>query len=660
MTRLYNKMIITWVVSLIFSGIAFGQTSTNKNKNKPPQTTFSRKTIEGKEYYFYRIEENDVLDSIGLKFDVTPDVIRQYNPEIKQAPLTEGHLLIIPVRYNTAQIANAQKTFNHIVASGETLYSLSRMYGISINRITALNPGAEEVIKIGDTLRIPQNAIVGNPIQSQDAYVYHTVAQGETLYSLSKRYRTTVNEILKENPGITPQTLRVGEVIRIASDNKELTKPQPKPEIFYYKVKGRKETIESIATEFNVTVDEILAVNGGKDKVQRGNTIAIPKKNIKAEVSQTPPVQLKRKEKAEGAPYNIALILPFMTDRPLDTRSTLYTEFYQGILLAADSMKRAGMSLNIYAIDTRGNHQYVKSQLDSLVDKDLDLIIGPVEDDDISSVAQFAKKHDINMVNPFAVKNIEAERNDKVFQCNIPHENLYTQSREKIIEEINNRHVVFIIDDSGKENSKNSYLDLIKKSLLQQERDFVEISLGQDPYMETFSEMVPNATDIMFLTNASSRSSVGKVLAPLSKLKEEKPYLNISLYGYPEWQLYTKEYINQFHQLNTTFFSRFYTLPTNSASMEIQDRFLFWFHRDMLPANPQHVLLGYDTGLFFMTALQQFGRCFDREIQTLAYPGIQTGYHFQRINNWSGFNNNNIYFIRFKPSLEIVRETITE
>ena len=80
------------------------------------------------------------------------------------------------------------------------------------------------------------------------------------------------------------------------------------------------------------------------------------------------------------------------------------------------------------------------------------------------------------MVNPFAVKNIEAERNDKVFQCNIPHENLYTQSREKIIEEINGRYVVFIIDDSGKENSKNSYLDLIKKSLLQQERDFVEIS----------------------------------------------------------------------------------------------------------------------------------------------------------------------------------------
>ena len=660
MRHLCHKTILSLVVSLILIAPAVGQTTTNKNKNRSPQTTFSRKTIEGKEYYFYRIEENDVLDSIGLKFDVTPDIIIQYNPEIKQSPLTEGHLLIIPVRYNTAQIANAQKTFDHIVASGETLYSLSRMYGVSINRITALNPGSEEVIKVGDTLKIPQNAIVGNPIQSQDAYVYHTVAKGETLYSLSKRYRTTVNHILKENPGITPETLSVGEVIRIASDNKELSQPQPKPEIFYYKVKSRKETIESVAEEFGVTVEDILAVNDGKDKVQRGNTVAIPKKVSKENATKSSVPQLNRIEKQAGEPYNIAIILPFMTDRPLDTRSTLYTEFYQGFLLAADSMKQAGMSLNIYAIDTRGNHEYVESQLKTLADKKLDLIIGPVEDDDMTSVAQFAKKHDINMVNPFAVKNNEAERNEKVFQCNISHDNLYTQSREKIIEEINDRYVVFVIDDSGKENSKNSYLDLIKKTLLQQERDFVEISLGQDPYMETFSEMVPNATDIMFLTNASSRSSVGKVLAPLSKLKEEKPQLNISLYGYPEWQLYTKEYINQFHQLNTTFFSRFYMLPTDSAAMEIQDKFLYWFHRDMLPANPQHVLLGYDTGLFFLTALQQFGRCFDREISTLAYPGIQTGYHFQRINNWSGFFNNTIYFLRFKPTLEIVRETITE
>lgn len=653
--------LLTLILLIVFAGNLSAQQSATrgKNKNKKPQTTFSRKTIEGKEYYFYRIEEEDVIDSICVKFDVTPDVITQYNPEIIDDTLAVGHLLIIPVRYNTAQIASAEKMFNHIVAAGETLYSLSRMYGVSINRITALNPGAEEVIHIGDTLRIPQNAVVGNPIQSQDAHIYHTIAAGETLYSLSKRYHTSVAEILKQNPGLDPQKLGVGEVIRIASDNKEL-QPAPKVETFNYTVKSKKETLESVAKKFGVTPEEILAVNDGKDRVQRGNTIAIPRKSKKETVREEIVQITKRKEKAAGEPFNIAIILPFMNNKPQDVRSTLYTEFYQGFLFAADSMKRRGLSLNIYALDTRGSSATIDSIVKTLPEKDLDLIIGPVENEDIERVAGFAREHDINMVNPFSVKSTEAEKNIKVFQCNIPHENLYSRSRDKIIAEIGDRYVVFVIDDSGKENGKLDHLNRIKTKLLQQERDFLEISLGQDPYMETFEDMAPGVRDVFVLTNASSRSSVGKVLAPLTKLKEEKSHINITLYGYPEWQVYTKEYINQFHRLNTTIFSRFYTLPGDSAAMQLQDKFLYWYHRDMLQANPQHVVLGYDTGIFFLEAMAQYGRNFDKEIEALSYPGIQTGYKFRRINNWSGFNNSNIYFVRFTPKLEIEREILPE
>ncbi|MCD8287512.1 MAG: LysM peptidoglycan-binding domain-containing protein [Porphyromonadaceae bacterium] len=655
MTSLVSKSTLLWILFLIFTPLAGAQTPANAGKN-PPQTTFSRKTIEGKEYYLYRVEEDDSLDSIGSRFNVTTDIIIQYNPELKQAPPAKGHLLLIPVRYNTAQIANASKTFEHIVSSGETLYSLSRMYGVSINSIISLNPEAEEVIRTGDTLHIPQNAIEGNPIQSQDTYVYHTVAAGETLYSLSIRYHTSVNGILNDNPGITPQTLAIGQVIRISSDNIDLSERQPdNDQVFYYQVKSRKETIESVAEEFGVTVEEILQVNGGKNLVEKGNRVAIPKKAGEGDIPS-----LHRREKAPGDPYNIALLLPFMNDKPLSDRSTLYTEFYEGFLLAADSMKRAGMTINLYALDTRGDNDYVKTQLDTLADKNIDLIIGPVEDNSIATVARFARQNDINLINPFVVKNDEAERNNKVFQCYIQHENLYAQSREKILDEINGRQIVFVMDDSGKENDKNGHLDLIKKSLLQRAYDFVEISLGQDPYMQSFNEMVPNASDILFFTNASTRSGVGKVLAPLMKLREENPSLKISLYGYPEWQLYTKEFIDQFHRLNTTYFTRFYVLPTDSAAMEVQDKFLYWFHKDMLPASPQHVLLGYDTGLFFLTALQQFGRNFDQQIESLVYPGIQMGFHFQRINNWSGFVNNTIYFVRFNPSFEITREIITE
>ena len=167
--RFIRLVLFVLFISSLFPTETAAQTS---NRKPAPQTTFSRKIINGKEFYLYRIEENDNIDSVCTKFEVEPEIIFQYNPETKQRDnLSEGHLLLIPVRYKTAQISNAEKIFNHIVSSGETLYSLSVIYGVSVNRIIALNPEAEEVIHVGDTLRIPQNAVEGNPRQSQDACV---------------------------------------------------------------------------------------------------------------------------------------------------------------------------------------------------------------------------------------------------------------------------------------------------------------------------------------------------------------------------------------------------------------------------------------------------------------------------------------------------------
>lgn len=660
--RFIRLVLFLLFVSSLFPTEAAAQTS---NRKPAPQTTFSRKIINGKEFYLYRIEENDNINSVCIKFEVEPEIIFQYNPETKQRDtLSEGHLLLIPIRYKTAQISNAEKIFNHIVSSGETLYSLSIIYGVSVNRIIALNPEAEEVIHVGDTLRIPQNAVEGPPIQSQDAYIYHTIAAGETLYSLSKRYRTTVESIVDDNPGIDPHHLAIGEVIRIASNNKNIeTKETPASHpqaVFYYTVKSKKETLESVARKFGTTPEEILAVNKGRNLVQKGNTVAIPKKEEQAvaPVAEEKTAAPAHRRAKQGGTYNVAVMLPFMTDREADVRSSLYTEFYEGFLLAADSMKRAGMSLRIYALDTRGSRAVVDSLIGTLAKKNLDLIIGPVENADIAAVAAFARQEGINMVNPFAVKNNEANRNPHVFQCNIPHESLYARSREKLFEEIGDKSVVFVIDDSGSENSKSDHIDRIKTKLLQEGKDFVEISLGQDPYMETFDEMLPKATDLFVLTNATGRGAVGKVVAPLAKLKDDKPRLNISLYGYPEWQMYIKEYIDPFCRLNTTIFSRFYSLPSDAMAAKVQDAFLSWFRKDMLQANPQHVFLGYDTGLFFLTALQRFGNDFENDIESVAYSGIQTCFRFRRINNWSGFDNEAILFVHFTPTFDITRETL--
>ena len=74
---------------------------------------------------------------------------------------------------------------------------------------------------------------------------------------------------------------------------------------------------------------------------------------------------------------------------------------------------------------------------------------------------------------------------------------------------------------------------------------------------------LPENSDILIISNSSTKNSVGKIIAPLTKLKDDRADLSITLFGYPEWQTYTKEYLNNFHKLNTVIFTRFYTNPTD-------------------------------------------------------------------------------------------------
>lgn len=100
----------------------------------------------------------------------------------------------------------------HIVSQGDSIYSLSRRYGISIQKIIADN-------SLEDTERL----MIGQAIVIDTDSVNHTVAPGESLYSIARRYDTTVFRILSANPSITdPAQIKVGQVIVIPFSNEKL------------------------------------------------------------------------------------------------------------------------------------------------------------------------------------------------------------------------------------------------------------------------------------------------------------------------------------------------------------------------------------------------------------------------------------------------------
>ncbi|WP_165899494.1 LysM peptidoglycan-binding domain-containing protein [Roseivirga ehrenbergii] len=107
----------------------------------------------------------------------------------------------------------------HKVMSGQTLYSLARRYGTTVTEIKAKNAELVNDLKVGQTINIPYGKPMGQaeiPIKtSVQASKTHTVAAGETLFAISQKYGVDVNEIKKLN-GLTSNALAVGQTLKIS------------------------------------------------------------------------------------------------------------------------------------------------------------------------------------------------------------------------------------------------------------------------------------------------------------------------------------------------------------------------------------------------------------------------------------------------------------
>ena len=75
----------------------------------------------------------------------------------------------------------------------------------------------------------------------------------------------------------------------------------------------------------------------------------------------------------------------------------------------------------------------------------------------------------------------------------------------------------------------------------------------------------------------------------------------------------------------------------------------------MINASPQYALLGFDTGIYFLSAIREHGKNFASQDIRPSIDRIQTDFSFQRVNNWSGFINKSFYFINFTPNFTIMK-----
>ncbi|MBN4072094.1 LysM peptidoglycan-binding domain-containing protein [Flavobacteriales bacterium AH-315-E23] len=112
------------------------------------------------------------------------------------------------------KVIEGKKYYIHKVQKGETLYGISNRYGVVIKEIVFENPLTINGLKVGETLRIGVPIIVVDPMVLDGKYIYHSIQPGETYYSLSRQYDISIETIDLANPEIVG-TLKAGATIRI-------------------------------------------------------------------------------------------------------------------------------------------------------------------------------------------------------------------------------------------------------------------------------------------------------------------------------------------------------------------------------------------------------------------------------------------------------------
>ena len=562
--------------------------------------------------------------------------------------------------------------FYHTIERGQTVYAIATMYGVSVEDIYRLNPESKEGIKAGSTLRIPQKDSAIAPSGKADNYTYHTIQPKETLYSLSIKYSVPATDIIAANPGLSTSTFTIGKNIRIPPTRLETLPTTEKKTVqkeMEYTIQ-KKETMYRICRKFDISSVELLRLNPElKNGVKAGMVIKIPvaseeviTQNIRQpeerEVNAllSTPKDIKKVNRIQ-----VALLLPFMTNETTQSSATSrFVEYYEGLLLAVDSLRNMGTSIELSVYDTGNGTKKVKEILKEDALSNANLIIGAVQNDQIGLIADCAQKHNIKYVIPFTSKNDDVLSNANVYQVNTPHSYLYSKAAQAGCDLFSDYNII-LVNIKDKEE-KPEFIKAFKTEMQQRDIPFKEVTYKGDTFATDIeAAMVRDKRNVVLPTSASL-DAVNKIKAPLrmlSELKEEEkePYM-VNLFGYPEWQTYTRECLEDFYALNTYIYSNFYADNLSPEVHSFYSDYKNWYSKNLINTFPKYGILGFDTGMYFLGAINKYGSNFENNLDKIHYKSIQTGFDFHRVNNWGGFINTNLFIVHYKNDYTVTRSEV--
>ena len=430
----------------------------------------------------------------------------------------------------------------------------------------------------------------------------------------------------------------------------------------------KKETMYRICRKFNISSYELIKLNPKlKEGVKAGMTIKIP---VQAEENMTTePATTMLSERDVNAllsepksiervnSVKVALLLPFMTNEAIpSTETQRFIEYYEGFLLAVDSLKNTGCSVDLSVYDTGNGTKKLKEILKEDALKNANLIIGAVQNDQIGPVAEFAQKNNIKYVIPFTSKNDDVLSNAYVYQVNTPHSYLYAKAAQGGCDLFAEDNIILLNIRDGKD--KTEFIKAFKAEMKQRQIPFTEINYNAETLTADVDTLLRTDKRNVVVPTSGTLEALNKIKSPLRMLAETKPECGLTLFGYPEWQTYTRDCLEDFYALNTYIYSNFYADNLSKEVADFYTKYKNWYSKNLINIFPKYGILGFDTGMFFIGAINKYGSNFENNLDKIHYQGVQTGFDFHRVNNWGGFINTNIFIVHYQSDFNVTRNEV--
>ncbi len=314
-----------------------------------------------KKYVSYTIKSGETMKSIAKDNDIKVRDLLRLNPDVSRKP-EPNTVIIIPNKNKVSNvITNNSDKKTHTVKKKETLFSISQKYGISVEELKKANNltgnhisyGRELVIplkKAEETIDVPVETSKNTEVEEVETVVetkdvFHTVAKGDTVFNLTRRFDISDEKLFEMNPTVKTEGLKLGMIIKVGE-----------------------ESVEELSDQYF--------------------TDSITDKPLKIVLM---------------LPYKLNSISDLDTKfKNKKSLLNIVTDFHSGVLVAIDSLQNQGLRVDLQVYDTENSSTKINRILDENNFEEVDAIIGPLFLKNAKLVAE--KEADVPVIAPMFSK----------------------------------------------------------------------------------------------------------------------------------------------------------------------------------------------------------------------------------------------------------------